>query len=105
MKRVLESGSLSEQQAASHAAPRNRVIASELFDLLERRKNSRSADELKSLAEQHNVDVEVLERLTRSVNTPSPIEGSRQKVVDEEGQERYTVVVSTLLIPKLNDIY
>ena len=63
MKRVLESRSLSEQQAASHAPPRNRVIASELFDLLERRKNSRSADELKSLAEQHNVDVEVLEAL------------------------------------------
>ena len=98
MKRVLESRSLSEQQAASHTPPRNRLIASELYDLLERRKYSQSTEELKNLAQQYNMDIEVLKRLTRFVNTPTPLEETRQKVTDEEGQERFTVVVSFISI-------
>ena len=49
---------------------------------------------MRKLASRHNIDAEVLERLARVVNTPSEVEGSRRKVVDEEGQERFTVLVS-----------
>ena len=98
MQRLLQSRQASEAEAASHAPPRNRLLASALFDALEARKrlsvSERSPEELKKLAARHNVDAEVLERLSKVVNTPSEVEGSRRKVVDEEGQERYTVLVS-----------
>ena len=73
---------------------------SALADALDARKrltNTNTApEELRKLAARHNVDAEVLERLARVVNTPSEVEGSRRKVVDEEGQERWTVLVSSV---------
>ena len=93
MKRVLQSREASEQQAASYAPPRNRLRASELVDALEQRKAARSREELQEIARKYNMDANVLERIGRFTNTPSIIEGSRRKVVDEEGKERYTLLV------------
>lgn len=102
MQRILASRNISEAQAASHAPPPNRLLASALFSALEERKHlsssERTPEALKKLAARYNVDAEVLERLSRSVNTPSEVEGSRKKVVDEEGQERYTVLVRDICI-------
>ncbi|KAL5533310.1 hypothetical protein ACEPAF_5086 [Sanghuangporus sanghuang] len=94
MKHVLQSRQTSEEEAASYTPPRNRLRASELFSVLEARKTSHSPNQLQEVARQYNVDLDVLERLARFVNTPSIIEESRRKVIDEEGKERFTVLVA-----------
>ncbi|KAH8117475.1 hypothetical protein DFH11DRAFT_1504699 [Phellopilus nigrolimitatus] len=98
VKHVLHSRDVSEQQATSHAATRNRILASELFDLLEHKKSTASLNELIKLANRYDMDVDVLERLGAFANTPSIVEGSRQKVLEEDGRERFTTLVRPLLV-------
>lgn len=93
MKHVLQSREVSEQQAASHQLPRNRLLASELFAALEQRKAVRSREELQEISNRHNIDPDIFERIARHANTPSTLENTRRKVVDEEGTERFTILV------------
>ena len=93
MKQVLQSRQASEEEAASYTPPKNRLRASELFSAFETRKSIQSQTQLQEIADEYNIDLDVLERLGQFVNTPSTREESRRKVVDEEGKERFTVLV------------
>ena len=108
MKRILQTRQVSEQQAMSHATPRNHILASELAGLLESRKSSKSLEEIRQMASRYNLDVEVLERLAKTINTPTVIPGSRRKVVGENGEERDIMLVSDTkaetFVRTLNDI-
>ncbi|THH03853.1 hypothetical protein EW145_g5955 [Phellinidium pouzarii] len=92
MKNILRSRDVSEQQASSHTPTRNRMLAGMLFDLLEQRKSVRSKDELSKLADRYDIDLDVMERLAAFTNTPSIVEGSRRKLLEDDGQERFTML-------------
>lgn len=94
MRHILQTQEASEQQATSRVPPKNRILAGELFEILERRKTARSVEEIHQIAMQYNLDPEALDRLTRVVNTPSVIPGTRRKAVGENGEERDTMLVS-----------
>lgn len=90
----------SEQQAASRVPPKNRILAGELFEILERRK---SVEEIRHIALQYNLDPDALDRLVRVVNTPSVMPGTRRKVVGENGEERDTMLVSHFIHQRVTD--
>lgn len=92
MSNILRTQKLSEQQASSYDSTRNRLLASSLFELLEQRNKSvvSTREDLARLATRFDMDVDVLERLGRTVNSPSPVSGSMKKVVNEDGEERIT---------------
>jgi len=92
MKNMLHSRDVSEQQASSSTPTRNRILAGSLYQLLEDRKNVQSRAELASLASSYGVDESILERLTRTVNTPSIAEDTRRMVTNEAGEERMAVL-------------
>ena len=87
---------ISEQQAASARPVRNRMDAGTLSTLLDDRKFVTSRTELEQLAARYNLDVAVLERLTRFVNSPSIGEGTVVRTVGDDGQEKITMQVSVL---------
>jgi hypothetical protein len=62
--------------------------------VLEKRLEVRSEHELRRLANEHNMDVNALERVARYVNVPSIKEGSEKQEVDREGN---TTFVSKLV--------
>jgi len=92
MKNMLHSRDVSEQQASSSTPTRNRILAGGLYQLLEDRKGVQSRTELTSLANSYGLDEAVLERLARSINTPSIAEDTRRVVTNDEGDERMTVM-------------
>ena len=73
MSRILQSRTLSEQQAASNTPIRNRLHASALSTLLDERKSLRTQTEVARLADRYDVDIDLLDRLTRFVNAPSTV--------------------------------
>ncbi|TFY78019.1 hypothetical protein EWM64_g5994 [Hericium alpestre] len=81
----------SEVQASSSHAPRNRLLAASLSELLEQRKYLATRDELAKLADQHGIDPDKLENVARFVNTPTVEEGSVIRSVDENGEEKLTM--------------
>lgn len=93
MRNMLHSRDVSEQQASSSTPTRNRILAGSLYQLLEDRKNVQSRAELASLASSYGVDESILERLTRTVNTPTIAEDTRRMVTNEAGEERMAVLV------------
>ncbi len=93
MRNMLHSRDVSEQQASSSTPTRNRILAGSLYQLLEDRKNVQSRAELASLASSYGVDESILERLTRTVNTPTIAEDTRRMVTKEAGEERMAVLV------------
>lgn len=93
MKNMLHSRDISEQQASSSTQTRNRILAGSLHQLLEDRKNVHSRAEFASLANSYGMDGSVLERLARTINTPSVAEDTRRMVTSETGEERMTVLV------------
>jgi hypothetical protein len=88
---------VAEQQAASARSVRNHLEASTLSSMLDDRKFVTSRSDLKQLAARYNVDVSVLDRLTRFVNTPSIGEGTVIRTVDKDGQEKITMQVCLLI--------
>lgn len=100
MRHILQTQEASEQQAASRVPPKNRILAGELFEILERRK---SVEEIRHIALQYNLDPDALDRLVRVVNTPSVIPGTRRKVVGENGEERDTMLVSHFIHQRVTD--
>ena len=96
MKRVLHSRDISEQQASSHSSTKNRMTAGMLFDLLEQRRSITSRSELSSLVGRYDIEPAVLERVATIVNTPSVAEGSRRKILEDDGRERWTMLVRSL---------
>lgn len=94
---MLQSQQLSEKQASSSTSTRNRILAGNMVDVLEERKFIATRKELERLAEKNDLDVDVLESVAQCVSSPSILEGSRRTVVDEDGEERVTMLVSTQL--------
>lgn len=94
MQRLLSSQNISEQQASAHAMTRNRLTSGMLYNLLNERKSLASKDELLKLAQKYDIDVDVLERVATYANIPSVLKGSERKVVEDDGQERVTYIVS-----------
>ncbi|KAF8507256.1 hypothetical protein JB92DRAFT_2735731 [Gautieria morchelliformis] len=84
---------VAEQQAASGRPVRNHLEASTLSTLLDDRKFVTSRSDLKQLAARYTVDVSVLDRLARFVNSPSIGDGTVVRRVDKDGQERITMQV------------
>ncbi|KAI5123297.1 hypothetical protein M0805_009318 [Coniferiporia weirii] len=92
MRHILHSRDVSEQQASSLTSTKNRMTAGVLYDLLELRKSVKSQAELSKLASRYDIDSEVLESLLAFANTPSIVEGSRRKILEEDGRERFTTL-------------
>jgi hypothetical protein len=84
---------VAEQQAASARPVRNRLEAGTLSTLLDDHKYVTSRSDLEQLAARYTIDVAVLERLARFVNSPSIGEGTVVRTVGEDGQERITMQV------------
>lgn len=103
MTHILQTQEASEQEAVSRIPPKNRVLAGELFEMLERRKKAKSVEEIRHIAIQYNLDPDALDRLARVVNTPSVIPGTRRKVVGENGEERDTMLVSYFIHQRATD--
>ena len=77
---------MSDIIAGSSQTTRNRLQPSALFSLLDERKAPSSRFEVDRLAGRYNIDVEVLERLVRYVNTPSISEDAVQSTRTEDNQ-------------------
>lgn len=94
LKEIHQKREASELEAASFKPIRNRLHASTLTELLDERKNVSSAAEMAELAKKYNVDLQVLERLARFVNSPSIGEKTVTRTVDhEDGMEKITMQV------------
>ena len=100
MQHVLRSREASEQQASSHTPTKNRMTAGMLFNLLEQKKSVSSRSEISELARQYDIEVDVLERVAAFATSPSTVEGSMRKVVEEDGRERFTTLVRTTLVSR-----
>ncbi|KAI0080583.1 hypothetical protein K474DRAFT_1637466 [Panus rudis PR-1116 ss-1] len=77
----------SELEARSPRTLQNRLVASSLSELLDRRREVKSPQELEQLAKQYNIDLEKLEKLARFVNSVSIDENSVTKTLGEDGVE------------------
>lgn len=86
----------SEAEATSLQSTKNRLLASSLTELLEKRKSITNDAELETLAKQYHVDAETLRLLGRVVNTPSIDEKTVARTTDERGEESLTMMVSWL---------
>ncbi|KZO95233.1 hypothetical protein CALVIDRAFT_182549 [Calocera viscosa TUFC12733] len=84
MNRIYQTRQANEE--ASESIQKNRFSASTLADLLNERKMARSQAELAKIAEEFNVDVDVLNQLARHVNAPS-VGPPRRKQITEEGDD------------------
>ena len=84
---------VAEEQAVSAKPVHNRLGASTLSSLLDDRKLVTSRSDLERLAAKYTIDVSVLERLARTVNSPSIREGSVVRTVSDDGQETITMQV------------
>ena len=65
-----------------------------MVDLLEERRHVHTRKELEKLSEKYGLDVDVLENVEKNVSNPGILEGSERTIIDEDGEERVTVVVS-----------
>lgn len=90
---MYQTRNIAEQQAASARPVRNRLEAATLSTLLDDRKFVTSRSDLEQLAARYTVDVAVLERLARFVNSPSIGEGTVVRTVGDDGNERITMKV------------
>ncbi|KAA1471341.1 hypothetical protein DENSPDRAFT_776207 [Dentipellis sp. KUC8613] len=97
IRRRFESRAQSEADAASSHAPRNRLLAASLSDLLDQRKYATSRKELEKFAEQYGIEVQKLESVARYVSTPSVDEKTAIRMVEDNGEESITMVVSLRL--------
>ncbi|CAL1704234.1 unnamed protein product [Somion occarium] len=88
VNRTFQSRLQSEAEARSTKAIRNRLLASTLIDLLNRRREVKSLDELKELADRYSIDFDKMENLARFVNSPSIDQDSIKRSVDEDGVEK-----------------
>ena len=104
MQHLLKSREISEQQAASSQPTKNRILAGDLHSLLTDRKSVMSTQEMESLAGRFTMDVDVLERLSRVVNSPSIDPRSRKYVKEEGGSERLIMTVSRINVFELTRI-
>lgn len=83
----------SEQMAASNTMPSNRILALSLSDILDARKSARSTKEIEEIAQSHGIDIQILQRVARFVNTPSIAPQNVTRVVGKDGEERTTMLV------------
>lgn len=93
VNRTFQSRLQSEAEARSTKAIRNRLLASTLIDLLNRRREVKSLDELKELADRYSIDFDKMENLARFVNSPSIDQDSIKRSVDEDGVEKVKMKV------------
>lgn len=96
MQSLLRSRELSEQQASSSKSTHNRLRAGSLAELLHDYRSDRSPARLQATADKYNVDKAVLERLVSVINNPSHNQGSVERTVGEDGQERITTLVRSV---------
>ena len=87
MRKILRSRELSEQQA-SESSTRNRIVAASLAELLEERKYVKNKRDQEALVRRYNIDMDVFQRLTATVNVPSVSQESLRREVGKDGQER-----------------
>jgi len=92
VKNMLRSRDISEEQASSTSATPNRLLAKSLMNVLEERKWLKSREDCIALAGQFGIDVQTLETLSRTVNSPSVAEGSVQRLQSDGGEERTTML-------------
>jgi len=83
----------SSRESESAQATRNRLYASSISKLLDRRKGVRTPGELERLAEEFGIDVDVLNGLAKVVNSPSIDTGSMSFWSESLGDSHEEVVV------------
>jgi hypothetical protein len=84
----------SEVMASSIRTPRNHLRPSALVELFDERKALASRFELERLAGRYNMDVNVMERLARYVNTPSISEAGTHTTVSGDNEQVKKMLVS-----------
>jgi hypothetical protein len=100
--RMLKSRLHSEDEAfnlRSSSAPKNRILASDLLDLLHQRQISASNQQLRAVEEAaiaQGLDKETLTKLARYVAAPEVEERNVIRHVGEDGMERATYKVGAL---------
>lgn len=96
---MIESQKQSEQEASSMQPSRNRVQASTLSFLLDKSKSASTRQEMVELADKYGVDIEILEKLSQYVTSPSIRNDSVvRKVRNEDGEEELSVMVCGLFL-------
>jgi 3,4-dihydroxy-2-butanone 4-phosphate synthase len=91
--RLFQSRNQSEEEAVSMQPTRNRLHAATLSELLDARKDVRTTQDLKKLAEKYGIDKQKTEKLATFVNTPSVDGGSMTRTVEKDGDESLTTTV------------
>ncbi|KAF9065314.1 hypothetical protein BDP27DRAFT_67856 [Rhodocollybia butyracea] len=92
-REIIESQKQSEQEAISMQPSRNRVQASTLSFLLDKSKSASTRQEMIELADQYGVDIEILEKISQYVTSPSIKSDSVvRNVRNEDGEEELSVM-------------
>jgi len=73
---------------------RNRLYASSISELLDKRKGVRTLGELERLAEEFGIDLDVLNGLAKVVNSPSIDTGSMSSRSESMGDSHEEVVIA-----------
>ncbi|EIN03639.1 hypothetical protein PUNSTDRAFT_77795 [Punctularia strigosozonata HHB-11173 SS5] len=98
--RMLQSRLQSEEEAdniRSSSARKNRILASDLLELLRQRQDSasdRDTEAVEERAKRHGLDAETFRSVARYVAAPGIEEGSVVKTILDDGTERVTYKVS-----------
>ncbi|KAF7322821.1 hypothetical protein HMN09_00061400 [Mycena chlorophos] len=78
-----------ESDALSSSPTLNRIPAPTLGRLLDERKTVRTRRDMEFMAKRFGLDIDKLDTVTRYVNTPSVRAGSEQRIVQEDGDEKF----------------
>jgi len=82
----------SEEQQVDGINTKNRLPAYAITELLDARKSITSSAGLDSLTSRYNIDIETLERVARTVSSPSVDPSTMVKKLDEDGEESFSVM-------------
>ncbi|KAI0029868.1 hypothetical protein K488DRAFT_55431 [Vararia minispora EC-137] len=82
-----------DEDASHTQTPRNRLWTFMLATVLEKRNQLRSRDELRALADEYNMDIDVLERVGRFINVPT-VQETGTAMLGQGGNRPTTLVVS-----------
>lgn len=85
--RILNTQKQSETETQRGERSRNHLQAASLFDALTRLQEAKDEPAVEKLAGRYNLDGEVLKKLGKTVNVPTPGGASARTVVDEDGAE------------------
>ena len=89
--------SRSKLELSSSQPARNTLYAFVLSDLLDKRKSTRSKQDLEVLSQEFKVEIDALDRLTRFVNSPSIDSSSIRPAKGKSEEEGFVATVSIIL--------